>query len=100
MRKKTTCPLCEKGQPYYDATYTRWDNPNERNLAGVKGYMTVDAGQCLNINMIAVNQTISAKDGQMPYPLQLSFKIKYCPLCGRRIKWLDEKLISIKDTQH
>lgn len=93
MRKTTACPLCEKGQHCYDVTYSRWNNPNEKDLAGVKGYMSIDAGQCLNIDMITVNQTISAKDGQMPYPLQLSFKIEYCPLCGRRIKWLDDKLL-------
>lgn len=98
---KLGCKLCEQGRPYYDCTHSRWESSPDKYLAGVKGEMTVDAGQCLNIKMELVNQKVSVNDEkQMPYPLHLNFAIKYCPLCGRKIKWLDEKLISIKDAQH
>ena len=89
------CPLCEQGKPYYDDTYSRWDDLHERGLAGVKGTMIIDPGQNLDVQLELVNQHVTADNNQMPYPLQLSFAIRYCPLCGREIKWLDSKLLSI-----
>ncbi len=92
--KKRKCPLCEEGKRVRSDPEWFWSEEFENGyLPAVRCLMCVDAGQNLNIEHQFINVKIDEKDLRILEEITSSFKIQYCPICGRKIEWRDKTLI-------
>ena len=90
------CSFCHNGGTEIKSSDQKWWTKEAENdcIPFVRGTAFLNPLPEMEIHLDQFNQHIVSDTKNFTYPLSVGFRIYYCPICGRKLNYMDETLMN------